>query len=167
MFPVEPINHDQGRRELRLAIELHDLVEMPVGKRSIGGGIDHPVAVDERTHLLQVRQIGDPSQVVEQNVVPGLDVLEILPQRDVEHRLLPHGAVETDLDEKGRLPHPGACHDDTQLTGRQSPLAASFENPDRASGVDLFHIHRARVLDCRVSSRFPCLAVSLVRTSWP
>ena len=98
--------------------------------------------VDHGSHLLTIFELGGMSQVVEQRVVPGPDVFQVLSEGHVEHGLLAHGGVESDLHQEGGLADAGARHDDAQFAGRQPSTAAALEDADRAVVADLFCVHR-------------------------
>ena len=101
--------------------------------------------------MLAVDELGDVGHVLEERVISQLDVLEFLSQGDMKNRAQPHGVIEPDLHQEGRLAHSGTRHDHTEFAGCESPLAAALEDADWAACVDLIQVHRTGVIDCRPS----------------
>jgi hypothetical protein len=102
---------------------------------------DHAVVLHHLARDVGVVQIGLDDQVLEQRVVPGLDMVHGLVERHVQHRLLPEEVVERDLDQAGGLAHAGPRHDQAEVALAQTAVDRVLEDPDRAGLVHVLAIH--------------------------
>ena len=119
-----------------------DVVETLVAEVRITGRLNDAMLIDVTADLLAVVQTGRVREVVEQRVVPRLDVCQVLSEGDVQHWLLAHGRIKADLNEESRLADSSAGHDHAQLARSQATAATVLQNADRAVRADLICVHR-------------------------
>ena len=104
-------------------------------------GLNDAVLADEHANLVSVLELIDLGEIIEQRVVPRVDVIQILTERDVEDGSLSHRIVETDLNEKCSLADAGARHDHAEVPRAQTTMGRALQDSEGAVFVDFLAKH--------------------------